>query len=327
VRADELERLAEELGLDAIGVARAEPYAETDGIRERRARGLFADMRFTMARPESRASRDAAAGLCPSSPAALCYYAPEGGVCRHGRLPAPPGTTPMRSSASGSTRSGAGCAMTQAAARSGSRRDANQRRPRSAARSGVGFYGKNTPDHAPAPGSSSTLVTDLELERTPPLDADWRRVPALHRRLPDGRAHEPGALDSTRCLSYWTQAAVPAPEPYREQPGAQVYGCDICRTSARGTAASSDGERPGSPGRRVHSLASTGFRRPGDLRNASCGLRSAQRGRCRVGTRWWCRQRRRRGGASAVAPCLEDDDDVLREYAAWALSRMDARSG
>src|SRR5919205_110965 len=49
----ELERLAAELGLDAVGAAPAEPYEKTERhIRERRARGLFADMKFTMARPE-----------------------------------------------------------------------------------------------------------------------------------------------------------------------------------------------------------------------------------------------------------------------------------
>ena len=42
-----------ELGIDVIGAARAEPYEETErAIRERRSRGLFADMRFTMAQPE-----------------------------------------------------------------------------------------------------------------------------------------------------------------------------------------------------------------------------------------------------------------------------------
>ena len=51
--AHELERLAAELGLDAVGAAPAEPYEDTERhIRDRRARGLFADMRFTMARPE-----------------------------------------------------------------------------------------------------------------------------------------------------------------------------------------------------------------------------------------------------------------------------------
>ena len=53
MQAVELARLAEDIGIDAIGAAPAEPYAETEShIRERRARGLFADMRFTMAQPE-----------------------------------------------------------------------------------------------------------------------------------------------------------------------------------------------------------------------------------------------------------------------------------
>ena len=50
---DELRRLGNELGFDAIGATRAEAYRETERhIEERRARGLFAGMRFTTARPE-----------------------------------------------------------------------------------------------------------------------------------------------------------------------------------------------------------------------------------------------------------------------------------
>src|SRR5439155_34366 len=75
----ELERLAEELGIDVVGAAPAEPYAETERhIEERRARGLFADMRFTMARPEVSCHPEA---LVPNArtviSAALCYYVEE----------------------------------------------------------------------------------------------------------------------------------------------------------------------------------------------------------------------------------------------------------
>ena len=53
MNAAELEQLADELGIDVVGAATAEPYEETERhIRDRRARGLFADMRFTMAQPE-----------------------------------------------------------------------------------------------------------------------------------------------------------------------------------------------------------------------------------------------------------------------------------
>src|SRR6187397_2027166 len=78
VRTIELERLAEELGLDVVGAAPAGPYEETERhIGERRARGLFADMKFTMAQPEVSCHPEK---LLPGArtvvSAALCYYAP-----------------------------------------------------------------------------------------------------------------------------------------------------------------------------------------------------------------------------------------------------------
>jgi epoxyqueuosine reductase QueG len=74
----ELTRLAEELGLDAVGAAPAAPYEQTEcHIRERRERGLFADMKFTMAHPEVSCHPET---LLPEArtvvSAALCYYAP-----------------------------------------------------------------------------------------------------------------------------------------------------------------------------------------------------------------------------------------------------------
>src|SRR5438876_9259413 len=90
VNAAELQALGAELGLDAVGAARAEPYTETERhICERRARGLFADMRFTMARPEESCHPET---LLPGArtvvSAALCYWLPEPErPAGHGRLP------------------------------------------------------------------------------------------------------------------------------------------------------------------------------------------------------------------------------------------------
>src|SRR5213080_4283088 len=80
--AAELEEFAGELGLDVVGAAPAEAYVETErAIRERKARGLFADMRFTMAQPEVSCHPEA---LLPGArsviSAAYCYYAPESPV-------------------------------------------------------------------------------------------------------------------------------------------------------------------------------------------------------------------------------------------------------
>ena len=57
VTIDELRRVGDELGLDVVGAAAA-PYEDTERhIVERRERGLFGSMRFTMARPR-----------CPATP-------------------------------------------------------------------------------------------------------------------------------------------------------------------------------------------------------------------------------------------------------------------
>jgi epoxyqueuosine reductase len=229
--AAELSRLAEELGLDAVGAARASAYEETERqIQERRERGLFADMRFTMARPEVSCHPERLLdGARTVVSAALCYYAdgvaPPAG---HGRLPR-------------YTWWDAYAALREKLDELGQRLggeyrvfvDANQHVDREAAvRAGVGFYGKNTMVITRRFGSwvvLGTLVTDAELEPTAPLGLDCGSCTLCIEACPTGALDEPGVVDATRCLSYWTQSAQTIPEPYREALGDQVYGCDICQ--------------------------------------------------------------------------------------------------
>jgi epoxyqueuosine reductase len=227
----ELERVAEELGLDAIGVAPAEAYAETEGhIRRRRARGLFADMKFTMARPEVSCHPETLLEDARSVvSAALCYWYPEPErPAGHGRLPRYSwfdayALLRERLDELGRRLGGAYRVLV----------DANQHVDREgAARSGVGFYGKNTMLITRRHGSwvvLGTLVTDVELERTPRLPLDCGSCRLCIDACPTGALDDPGTLDATRCLSYWTQAPAAIPEPYRSELGAQVYGCDICQ--------------------------------------------------------------------------------------------------
>ncbi len=228
---DELSRFAAELGLDAIGVTRAEAYVETERhIRERRERGLFADMRFTMAQPERSCHPETlVAGARSVVSAALCYWAPEPplerGEGRLARYTWHDGYSELRTRLSllGERLGGSFRVLV----------DANQHVDREAAsRSGVGFYGKNTMMITQRHGSwvvLGTLVTDVALEPTPPLDTDCGDCRICIDACPTGALDEPGVLDSTKCLSYWTQAPAAVPEPYRAALGAQVYGCDICQ--------------------------------------------------------------------------------------------------
>ncbi len=102
--AAELARCADELGIDVIGAAPAAPYEETEmHIRDRRERGLFADMRFTMAQPEVSCHPESLLeGARTVVSAALCYWVP-GPTPGRGRVacPATRGVTTTRSCASG----------------------------------------------------------------------------------------------------------------------------------------------------------------------------------------------------------------------------------
>jgi epoxyqueuosine reductase len=229
--ADDIRGLADQLGLDAVGVTPASAYIETERhIAERRARGLFAEMKFTMAQPERSCHPES---LLPDArsvvSAALCYWQPEEplepGEGRLARYTWSDGYEELRAKLDALGRAIGGAYRVLV--------DANQHVDReAAARSGVGFYGKNTMLITRRHGSwvvLGTLVSDRDLEPTPPLETDCGDCRLCIDACPTGALDEPGTLDATKCLSYWTQAPAPIPEAYRSALGAQVYGCDICQ--------------------------------------------------------------------------------------------------
>jgi epoxyqueuosine reductase len=330
--AAELNRLAEELGIDVVGAARAEPYAETERhIRERRARGLFADMRFTMAQPEVSCHPET---LLPGArtvvSAALCYYtpAPEPGA-GEGRLPRYTwfdayADLREKLDALGRRLGGAYRVLV----------DANQHVDREgAARSGVGFYGKNTLLITRRHGSwvvLGTLVTNVELEATPPLALDCGSCTLCIDACPTGALDEPGVLDSTRCLSYWTQAPAPIPEEYRAPLGDRVYGCDICQDVCpwnRGVE-KRHAEAPPRPDAEPHvSLVDWLAADGAELRERYARL-YVPRNDPRYLRRNALVALGNAGGAEhreELAEYARHPDPLLREHAEWALARLEAR--
>lgn len=227
----DLQDLAAQLGFDAIGVTRAEAYEETERhIRDRRARGLFGRLKFTIAQPEVSCHPELLLGDARSViSVALSYWHPEPArPAGFGRLPRytwSDGYAELRERLDQLGRALGGSYRVLV--------DANQHVDREAAvRSGVGFYGKNTMVITRRHGSwvvLGTLVTDVEIEFSAPLDLDCGRCTLCIEACPTGALDDPGVLDANRCLSYWTQAPAPVPEAYREELGPSVYGCDICQ--------------------------------------------------------------------------------------------------
>jgi epoxyqueuosine reductase len=321
--------LAEELGIDVVGVTRAEPYLETERhIRERRARGLFADMKFTMAQPEVSCHPEA---LLPGArtvvSAALCYYAPEPQLAPgHGRLP-----RYTRRDAYAELRG----KLEQLGERLGGAFrvlvDANQHVDReAAARGGVGFYGKNTMLITRRHGSwvvLGTLVTDVELETTPPLGVDCGECTLCIDACPTDALAVAGTLDATRCLSYWSQAPAPIPAEYREPMGAHVYGCDICQDVCPWNRGIEKRRADEEAGEAQVSLVEWLTLDPVELRRRYDRLYVPQND-----GRWLRRNALVAAGnvggeaeLPAVTALAEDEDEVLREHAQWALDRLRVR--
>jgi epoxyqueuosine reductase len=327
---EDVRRLAADLGLDAVGVARAEAYEDTERhIRERRARGLFAGMKFTMAQPERSCHPETLLeGARSVVSAALCYWEPEAplaaGEGRLSRYTWHDGYDALRGRLDALGRALGGSYRVVV--------DANQHVDReAAARSGVGFYGKNTMLITRRHGSwvvLGTLVTDVELAPTPPLDADCGSCRLCVDACPTGALDEPGTLDANRCLSYWTQAPAPIPEGYRAELGAQVYGCDICQDVCpwnRGVE-KRRGDRPADPSGHVDLvewLEADGrelveaYDRLYVPRNDPRWLR--RNALVALGNR----------GDERHAPVLEryadGDDELLADHARWALGRIRGR--
>ena len=90
------------------------------------------------------------------------------------------------------------------------------------ARAGVGFYGKNTMLITRRHGSwvvLGTLVTDVELEPTAPLDLDCGDCRLCIDACPTGALDEPGVLDANAASRTGRRRPRPIPEAYREELG------------------------------------------------------------------------------------------------------------
>ena len=207
-----------------------------------------------------------------------------------------------------------------------------------ARRAGLGWFGKNTNLINPERGSFfflGALVLDLELETDAPFEAD--RCGTCTRCIhacPTGAITAPRELDARRCISYLTiELRDEIPIELREGIGDRIYGCDVCqdvcpwnqrfarilpagspfaareaiagkdtRTLARDILAMSDDDfrtaLKGSPMKRA--------KLKGLKRNAAVVLGNVGNG----------------DDAKTLPATHEDSNPLVRQHAAWALTRI-----
>lgn len=242
VTADELRAIGLDAGLDVVGLAAAEPFADARRVlEERRAAGLHGGMQFTYRNPAR--STDPGSTLAGArtlvvgarryaEPSRDAEDPPVGGpwarVARYARLDHYAGLRAALGAVADHLRSAGWQAMVVA--------DDNAVVDRAAAhRAGLGWYGKST--NLLVPGRGSWFVLGNVLTDAP-IDADLLDQPvadgcgACSRCLdgcPTGAIVGPGVLDARRCLAWLVQAEGVFPVEHRVALGDRVYGCDECQ--------------------------------------------------------------------------------------------------
>jgi epoxyqueuosine reductase len=338
-------------GLDAVGIAGAEPFTEARrALQDRRSRGLHGGMAFTYRNPER--STDPSRTLAGARSLVV-------GALRHsstwdemdpdpGAVSDPAAGRPLARVARYATGDhydrlrralrAVALELTTAGHRAVVLADDNSLVDRAAAhRAGLGWFGKSSNLLLPGRGSwfvLGSVLTDAELEpaRAPVADGcgTCRRC---RDACPTGAIVADGVLDAGRCLSWHLQVGGDFPREFRVALGDRIYGCDDCqevcppnrRADARGEG-TAVAVGTGGPGPRVDVL----WMLAADDDELLAGV-----GRWYVPGRDPRHLRRNAlvvlgntadGADPAVRAALErhltGDDDLLCGHAAWAALRL-----
>jgi epoxyqueuosine reductase len=335
----ELEEKARAMGFDAVGVARADALdRDGEALAAWLRRDGHASMAWMARDPERRADpRKLLPGARSVVALAMSYWPGEE------RSPARPGTAQVALYARGrdyhkvmgkKLRDLASWLEAESGEPSRAFVDTAPVLERAwAERAGIGWIGKNA--NLLTRGGSwlllGEIVTAAELAPDPGPHADFcGTCTACLDACPTGAIVEPGVVESSRCISYWTiehRGAVP--EDRREGNGDWIFGCDVCQTICPWNQAFAEprGDDPFAWRDDLRGLDPVDI-----LEMEEAEFRARYSGTALMRARWDGMRRNAcivlgnrgdRASAPALRRALADADPVVRESAAWALERIE----
>jgi epoxyqueuosine reductase len=254
-------------GLDAVGIAGAEPFERTrSDLLERRAAGLHADMQFTYRDPDRSTDPSRTLPGARSLVVGAVRYASRTDESDAGAADRPGARVARYATGDHEAVLRQGLAavaedLRHAGFRAVVLTDDNALVDRAAAhRAGIGWFGKSSNLLLPDRGSwfvLGSVLTDAELEpAAAPVGDGCGSCRRCIDGCPTGAIVADGVVDARRCLSWLLQSPGTFPREHRVALGDRIYGCDDCqevcppnrRSDRRGEG---DGvrARPARPGR------------------------------------------------------------------------------
>jgi epoxyqueuosine reductase len=202
-----------------------------------------------------------------------------------------------------------------------------------AARSGLGWYGKNACIIVPGHGSwvlLGEMLLDLDLEPDPPLDRNCGRCSICIDRCPTGAIVAPYTIETPKCLSFQTieqHGAIPI--ELRPNLGDWVFGCDVCQEVCPYTGAATpvldevflprsiDNAYPSL--RKLLSISEPEFR---EIYRGTPVLRAKRRGLARNAAVALGNVGNDEDIPYLVTALKSHDEPLVRGHTAWALGRL-----
>lgn len=227
--------LGKQSGLDAVGVASAEPFADAQAaLEERRARGLASSMQFTYRNPKRSCDPSVTLPGARSLIVGALRYEGDGEAASERMF------VRIASYAQRDYYGDLRSALEAVAKRL--RDDGHEARVvvddnalmdrEAARRAGLGWYGKNTCLLIPKKGSRFVLgsvITTAALAPSSPVERTCGTCSLCQQACPTGALDVAGQLDARRCLAWLLQAEGIFPREYRAALGNRFYGCDECQ--------------------------------------------------------------------------------------------------
>jgi len=204
-----------------------------------------------------------------------------------------------------------------------------------AKRAGIGWYGKNCSIINDDFGSFiflGCILTDLELESDEKVEEKCGDCNLCIRACPANAIEEGYVINAKRCISYLTQTKDKIPYELREKMGVKIYGCDTCQL----VCPKNKGIQKGSSREfipkatqgiidieEIMSISNKKFKEKygtmsGAWRGKNVLKRNAIIALANIGDK---------SSIGLLRDALNDESPMIREYAAWAIIKIDKEEG